>query len=76
MDVSHDQPSVFSVQLKFMTEKLVTSPILGKPTPDTHPLRDEDAESDHVMETQYIPSPPVPLGKLHPTSRGRCMQCL
>lgn len=58
------------MQLKFSTEKLLTSPILGKPTPDTHPLRDDDAESDHVMETQYIPSPPVPAGKPLPVSNG------
>lgn len=46
------------------TEKLATSPILGIQTKDTHPLRDEDAESDHVMHTQFISSPSMPLDRV------------
>ncbi|KAK7493951.1 hypothetical protein BaRGS_00014833 [Batillaria attramentaria] len=40
--------------------KLLTSPLLGKPTPDTHPLRDEEASTDYVMDTEYVASPVLP----------------
>ncbi|XP_076448116.1 LOW QUALITY PROTEIN: nuclear protein MDM1-like [Babylonia areolata] len=48
-------------QVKYSTDQLQTSPLLGKPTPDTHALRDEDAESDQVMDTRYIAGPHASL---------------
>ncbi|KAH9496353.1 hypothetical protein Btru_010679 [Bulinus truncatus] len=40
--------------------KLVTLPTLGRPSDDTHPLRDDLADSDKLLQTQYIVSPPLP----------------
>ncbi|KAL8575486.1 hypothetical protein ACOMHN_013037 [Nucella lapillus] len=55
--------SELSSKTKFTTEGLYMSPTLGKPTPDTHALRDETAESDHAMEVHYISSPQMSLAK-------------
>ncbi|KAI8772033.1 nuclear protein MDM1 [Biomphalaria glabrata] len=44
--------------------KLATLPTLGRPSDDTHPLRDDMAESDKPLKTQYIVSPPLPLDEV------------
>ena len=32
-------------------------PTLGRPSGDTHPLRDEDCESDRPLQTHYVAVP-------------------
>ncbi|KAK7101751.1 nuclear protein MDM1-like isoform X2 [Littorina saxatilis] len=59
-----------SPKLKLSTLKLATSPILGIPTPDTHPLRDDDAESDHALHTQFIHTPAVAAVKVDKKKRA------
>lgn len=40
---------------QFTAEK--TSPLYGKPTLDTHALRDDDSLSDRALELQYVSNP-------------------
>ncbi|KAK3773690.1 hypothetical protein RRG08_001420 [Elysia crispata] len=38
-------------------DNLMTMPTLGRPSGDTHPLRDEDYESDRPLQTHYVAVP-------------------
>ncbi|GFR79250.1 nuclear protein MDM1 [Elysia marginata] len=44
-------------QKPYSLDNLLTMPTLGRPSGDTHPLRDEDSESDRPLQTQYVAVP-------------------
>ncbi|RUS69699.1 hypothetical protein EGW08_022544, partial [Elysia chlorotica] len=44
-------------QKTYDLDNLVTMPTLGRPSGDSHPLRDEDCESDRPLQTRYVAVP-------------------
>ncbi|XP_005097853.1 nuclear protein MDM1 isoform X2 [Aplysia californica] len=67
---SDDLP-VRGEQKKYNMDKLLTLPAGGKPSPDTHALRDDVAESDQALVTQYIVSPPLPGSEEDKENKGQ-----
>ncbi|XP_059148579.1 nuclear protein MDM1-like isoform X2 [Physella acuta] len=56
---SDDYP-VRSLAKTYNIDTFLTMPTLGQPSNDTHPLRDDSAESDRPMKMKYVISPPLP----------------
>ncbi|GFO21284.1 nuclear protein mdm1 [Plakobranchus ocellatus] len=58
---SDDFPTQQQQQHKtYNLNNLLTMPTLGRPSGDTHPLRDEDSASDRPLQTRYVVSPGLP----------------
>lgn len=54
--------------------KLACNPTFGKPSPDTHPLRDDEASTDRPMLTTFVDTPakhlPVENGEVKAQKTG------
>lgn len=54
--------------------KFVCDPTFGKPSPDTHPLRDDEASTDRPMLTTFVDTPakhlPVENGEVKAQKTG------
>ncbi|CAL1544791.1 unnamed protein product [Lymnaea stagnalis] len=57
---SDEFPATKPLLKSYKMDQFLTMPTLGLPSGDSHPLRDDSADVDQPLKTQFVISPPLP----------------